>query len=255
MGFRNTFSRGRRGFTLVELVVSLGVILLLAGLTLSVGVAVLEQSERRSTANSLDLLDAAVREWELATGRKLSWWQPPGGIDRDAADVRFTTNEVLIITEILDVVARPTGIKEILARLDPDVVHTYQAGVYPPWIDNPMQKLDIDNRFSGAITVLDAWGNPIYATHPGRLFTENDRQMASVYAIKRDVDGTIRTVNEGNYGIAPNRQVVFVSAGPDGYFGFVGEFLNRALDLRFAAAIEARKDNVYSTPVTYTDSY
>ena len=64
---------GHRSFTLIELVVVIAVVLLLAGITLSVSVAVVEHAELRRTDTTMRLLDAAVREWELAADRKLSW--------------------------------------------------------------------------------------------------------------------------------------------------------------------------------------
>ncbi len=241
--------RDRRGFTIIELVVALGVVLLLAGLTASVGVAVVEKSERSRTDTVLRLLDAATGEWEVTADRKLRWWQV-GDPNPGAADVHVDTEEVLIITEILDVVTRAPAARDVVAQIEPRLVHTYQAGQYPPWIDHPRQRSQIDDRFDGAVTVLDAWGKPIYATHPGRLWTEQDGQ-AQPYPLLRDADGTIRTINEKRYGIAPNRRVVYVSAGPDGYFGFDGEFPHLGGAERSEAVTQARQDNLYSTPVSY----
>ncbi len=243
-------STHRRGFTIIELVVTLGLVLLLAGLTASVGVAVVEKSERSRTENVLRLLDAATSEWELAADRKLRWWQyfDPG---RDVADVHADTQDVLIITEILDIVTRPATVRSTVAQIDPELVYRYTAGQYPSWIDSPQERSEVARRFGGSITVLDAWGTPIYATHPGRTWTEADRLGNYPLQLQRDADGTISTLNEAMYGIAPNRRVVYVSAGPDGYFGFDGEFLHLGPGERPDVVREARKDNVYSTPVTY----
>ena len=67
----------------------------------------------------------------------------------------------------------------------------------------------------------------------------------------RDDDGTIRTRNEKDYGISPNRRIVFVSAGPDQRFGLPAEFY--PLDMQ--AMREARLDNIYSIPVTFHTAY
>ena len=56
-----------------------------------------------------------------------------------------------------------------------------------------------------------------------------------------DADGTIRTYNEGFYGVAKNRQVCFISAGPDGVFG-------RLYAPEGSPDFEQTKDNVYSYP-------
>ena len=61
------------GFTLVEMVIVIGVIILLAALTLSVSVAVVEGSEVRQTENTIRLLTAALQEWEAQADRKVSY--------------------------------------------------------------------------------------------------------------------------------------------------------------------------------------
>ena len=63
----------RRGFTLLEIVVVISLILFLVGLTLTVGVTVIERSEITQTENTMRLLDMALQEWEIAADRKLSW--------------------------------------------------------------------------------------------------------------------------------------------------------------------------------------
>ncbi|MHC5015700.1 MAG: type II secretion system protein [Planctomycetota bacterium] len=59
-----------KGFTLVEMVIVIGVIILLAALTLSVSVAVVEGSEVRQTENTIRLLTAAIQEWEAQADRQ-----------------------------------------------------------------------------------------------------------------------------------------------------------------------------------------
>ena len=229
------------GFTLIELVVVIGVMLLLLGLTLSVGVAVRTQSEVRETENILRLLDAAMQEWEQSADRQLTWWQEAGPGDddyliSDRFDIHSDTAEELIITEMLDVITRPSQIKQIIAQIAPEFVYTYREGAVPPWIDPPVEPQLED--FIGSLTVLDAWGWPIYATHPGRIWRESD----GMYPPRND-DGTIQTYNEESYGVAENRRVCFVSAGPDGLFGQVDAPAG-------STDFEQTTDNVYSYPVS-----
>ena len=60
-------------FTLVEMVIVIGVIILLAALTLAVSVAVVEGSEVRQTESTMQLLDTALREWEALSDRKITY--------------------------------------------------------------------------------------------------------------------------------------------------------------------------------------
>ncbi|MCH8344288.1 MAG: prepilin-type N-terminal cleavage/methylation domain-containing protein [Planctomycetes bacterium] len=224
--------RARGGFTLVEVVVVIGIILFLVGLTLSVSVAVVERSEIQQTETVLQLLDTAVKEWELAADRKLSWWDPLDPPDlRDGADVHGDIPEVFIITEVLDVITRPSQIKKIIAQIDPEFAFIYQTQVYPPWIDEPAEEQQQEAHFVGSLTILDAWGTPIYATHPGSVDANSP---------PADLDGTIRTYNEDKYGGARNRQICFVSAGPDGNFG------NLDPSIPIYHDPESARDNVYS---------
>ncbi len=227
-----------RGFSLVELTVVIGIVVLLAGLTISAGTAVVRNAEQRATETALVQLDAAVREWELLADRKLTWAEPG-----EQAEVHAVTSEVLIITEILDVVTRNAASRDFIAHIDPDLVYRYEDDT-APWLSSPMEMSEVNDRFIGSLSVLDAWGTPVYATHPGRAWVPDDGP-------DRDDDGTIRTRNEKDYGISPNRRIVFVSAGPDQRFGLPAEFY--PLDMQ--AMREARLDNIYSIPVTFHTAY
>ena len=237
--------RPARGFSLVEVTVVIGIVVLLAGLTLSAGTAVVRNAEQRSTATALLQLDTAVREWELQADRKLTWWQylydRPDEID--AIDVHSFTPPVLIITEILDAIRANDAVQRILAQIDPELVYRYRDDT-APWLD-AADKIHVNDRFIGGMTVRDAWGTPIYATHPGRKWTPTSNVPG--FALERDPDGTIRTYNEEHYGIAPNRRIVFVSAGPDQRFGLMDEFPPQETEAR----LEARRDNIYSVPVMF----
>jgi type II secretory pathway pseudopilin PulG len=212
--------RAHRSFTLVEMVVVIGIIVVLAALTFAVGVAVVQNSEVRQTEATIRLLDAAVREWEARSDRKISAGPAaPGAVyDIEQADTETLQAASERITEALfAIISRNASVKEILAKVDPQFV----------------KRETIDDGSGGQIETFefrDAWGNLIVAVLPGRPWVTADPYY-------RDDDGTIRTQIELTCGPTANRQICFVSAGPDGQYGDIENDV-----------IEPARDNVYSYP-------
>lgn len=168
-----------QAFTLVEIVIVIGVITILTMLTVSAAVALVRRAEVTATENTMKILDAALGEWELEAGRKLSWGDSavPAGARYDMMNGR---PHVFTITELLGVIGKHSQAKTILARLNPDYVYTYDESEIPAWLmpnltcdhdpfiqdgGNPADQLGLAH---GGITVLDSWGNPIRVVHPGR---------------------------------------------------------------------------------------
>ena len=206
----------RHGFTLVEMTIVIGIVVLLAGLTMAVSVSIIQGSEVRQTELAIELLDTAMREWEVQSDRKISY-----GIDDIPEDGMFYEiqrddfDPAQVTGELLTIISRSTSIKEILARIDTEFL------IY----DSRIQHLQI----------RDAWGQPIIAIFPGRNWVAGDEDDE----ILRDLDGTIRTLTELQCGLTSNRQICFVSAGPDSELGL--------LDAQEDSDEYAQtRDNVYS---------
>ena len=226
-------------FTLVELVVVIGVIIVLAALTLAVSRAVVGGSEVRQTQSTLRLLETALGEWEATADRKISWGDGP---EYDMQEVETTA--IFMITELLNTTARSSPVREIIAQIDPDFVHTYRKDKYPPWINTTTLKdkmntkwavghvpLPNDSRASLGLAVIDAWEQPFWVVHPGRVADPNKNVI--------DPDGTMRTVSELAGGAVRNRQLLFISPGPDGKIGDLSQPEESELFKQAA-------DNVYS---------
>ncbi len=209
--------RSARGFTLIELVVVIGLILILVGLTMAVGVAIRAQSETRQTENVLILLDQAVKQWEIAADRQLSW-----GTTNLSTGVVYDINEPdeadVQLTQLLGRISTNQSARDILAQIDNDFLQQFEEN---------------DVTF---LKLVDPWGTQVYLIHPGRVV---DPINFPTDPPDPDLDGTIRTPHENVFGVAVNRALLFVSAGPDGDFGDLGEDTD-------TPEFQATADNVYS---------
>lgn len=261
---RSAHRGARRSFTLVEMVVTIGIIVVLAGLTVSATVALVERSEIRQTENVLRLLDTAVQEWEAEADRKLTWgvWDPGSGRTYDMYDA---VPHVYTVSEALFRINKSESVRLIVGQIDPDLVFRYDTSQdAPPWIRSPdpddpdLQSGEamrwygepegLNQRpITGMLAVLDAWGTPIRAVHPGRAW------VAAADEIEvRDDDGTISVRLELDndettygaeefYGVVRAQRILLVSAGPDGKFGNLEE-----------AADSARHDEIHDNIYSYT---
>lgn len=207
-------------FTLVELVVVIGLVVVLAALVLGVGMAVMEGSETRQTNLVLTLLDAAVGEFEATGERQVSFGVDgqPGGNEVYELQHPPTVEDADLVTltrEYVAVLARPAAVREMLAQIDDDFVERIQGA-------------------GDQMVIKDAWDAPVIAVLAGREWARGFDDPAL-----RDEDGTLRTEIELRFGPARDRRTYFISAGPDGKFGSTD-----------AAAPQAERDlardNLYS---------
>ena len=114
---------------------------------------------------------------------------------------------------------------------------TRPSSFLPP--DPILEDPDDSSRSFETYIFSDAWGNPIYAVFPGRTWTVKPGWDDDDHYDARDVDGTIRTETEVICGITANRQICFVSAGPDGELGDLDDIAN-SQERKFT------EDNIYS---------
>ncbi len=206
-----------RAFTLIELMVVIGIIVLLVGLTVGVSVILHQKSEQRQVEQMFQLLDMAMQEWEQVAERQMTYGtNVANGVSFDISPEINTPDDAHeLMHGVISLLGRSSASKQILTRLNPDFLKEHDPG---------------------EIAVFDPWGRDCAAVFPGRSWTQSDP------ADRRDNDGTYQSDLERALGACDNRRVYFVSAGPDGKFG----------DLSADPVTQAYKDsldNVYSYPV------
>jgi len=223
----------RSGFTLVEMVVVISIIVMLVGLTVGVSVILSRKSEERETESILKLLDLAMTEWETASERTLTFGdptQPPTNAVYDFDEAYYVVTDepkqAELISRVLSAVSRNADTKNILKQISGDY---FVSEPDPPAGANATR-----------LTVKDPWDNNLRVVFPGRLFRDGNEAAGVI----RDNDGTIRTVAELRYGICVNRKICFLSMGSDSLAG------DLQLDTAAAAVtqveIDQTADNLYS---------
>lgn len=214
-----------RSFTLIEMVVVIGIIALLAALTVAVSSTLTRKAEQRQAEDTLRLLEMALQEWETAADRQLTYGtddQPNPGDRYDLpADITAGDGDDVELTrKILFRLLKNASANAVLSKIDTDYLRRHP-----------------DNALAAELQqmLVDPWDKEYLVVFPGPL----DPAVSNV-----DDDGTLRTEFEKRYGICINRKIAFVSAGPDGDFGDLQ--LNNSPS---TPANSAADDNMYSSPL------
>lgn len=242
----------RRGFTLLELMIVIGIIVIVASLVLAVSSSVARASEERATKNTLEVLNMAAEEYERTVDRRISYRSGAvtGGIVADAT----SAGGVAYKFDVDSGAGAPpagSGVTAWTALANP--YNTVTAGL-PAYSNLPfrrtaifiqamtdapscaaiMQKLPeaifrgikantAQGNFTAARHCVDAWDTPIIAVFPGREATA--AELAANNAAIVDKDGTVKCDSEWAVPVAggmqvscKDRRVLFISAGNDSRF-------------------------------------
>jgi len=238
-------TRSRRAFSLTEMLVAISIILLIAGLVVVARQSLLGDVQRKQTQVILGNLQNAHTEYEVATGGQILHYsdgseRPDWSVDKP----RFSTADNDYTASTGDgLTAGTAGIDDdaqtIIGPPADSASHvTIRRFVYAAWQSEtarPMieqQKDRLIKLNNGYPYVEDAWGTPVYYADEilpsGNPLPSDDR-------------------------FKPSPDPVFISAGPDGEFGDVNNFMdNNASDRDVNGdgtgdGIDDSKDNLYST--------
>lgn len=236
----------RRAFTLLELLVVIGIVVLLAGLVLAVSSSVVRASEERATRNTLTVLDTALEEYERTLDRRVTY--------RSGAYTGYTADALTVagVLQRYDIDTAPSappagsGIAAWTGLAQPYASAIAPAGL-PAYSNLPFRRTvhliwamsqspssaaimaqlpdsvfrgirppGTSAGYTGVRHCIDSWETPIIAILPGREATPAD--AAAIV----DKDGTVKsdsewaTVQQGGFRLScKDRRVLWVSAGND----------------------------------------
>jgi prepilin-type N-terminal cleavage/methylation domain-containing protein len=246
---RRRATRARRAFTLLEILIVVGVILILASLVVGVSSALLKRAERSSVENAMAIVESALGEYEATVGRPMTYDGATVPLTGAIVDVREPANPAgLPANGVIVGRARGQGIYALNLMAQTEATKPILAGIptdlYRPDRTNPTYPAS-DATYAPSVTtpanprgeLVDTWGNRIVWVFPGRPF------RFGVDTGLPDPDGTVRTTVENLFGVCTNRRICLVSAGPDGLFGFD---LEVNPNLTVVQRTAAQTDNVFS---------
>jgi prepilin-type N-terminal cleavage/methylation domain-containing protein len=218
----------RAGFTLVELLVAIGVIAILASLVVAVGGGVLARGERTQVESMFLSLDQAIVSLEESRGQPLVFNRRKNLTDTSQQDnARFsdidelTNTGAYIMPRLLNLLSGNPGAWSALSSISPDFLRreekTWPDGVKTTW------------------NLRDPWGEQIVVIPPGRPATRGEikkareelkagRTTAAADSLGFGIDmgdATVRTADEGVYlkAACVGRRWLFLSKGPDRNMG------------------------------------
>lgn len=180
----------RPAFSLIEMMIVIGLVVLLAVITVVVGRSVVGKAKVDQCRQVLQTLDATLTEYQAERGGippfQVRAYMPPSGIGASEARVR---REIAVY---LEQVQGFTGIDKQLATIDSSFLVKRQQ-IYTDLAGYPYAgRVSSDDRAS----VRDPWGMEILYIHP----TEENEKAFEAFG---------KPLNERPY---------FMSAGPDGEY-------------------------------------
>lgn len=224
-------TRARRAFTLLELLIVIGIIVILASLVLAVSSTVIRASEDRATRNTIEVLNAAVEEYERTAERRITYKSGlGGGFAADPAAVagyRYDVDGALAPSAAApfpgsgpaaaDLVTTWTVLASPYGSLPGGGLPSYSTSPFrrtayliallsaSPSSGAVISKLpESVFRYVNASTgngkrmvrhAVDSWDTPIIAIFPGREAVGADVATPALTALV-DKDGTIRSDSE-----------------------------------------------------------
>lgn len=243
----------RRGFSLIELLVVIGIIALLAALSLTAGIGLLRERKNNVTESLLSTLDRALEEYLTATNGNIPKYDVEDYENVPGPEVFADGSEPNDLTSAL---AFPDFFNDGQHPRFPDASVFIRQALGTGEVDNLIANMPDgflvvtrgeedagDGDQSLAPSVIDAWANDSW----DRPWPVAEQQL--IYYVHPDND-----LAQALYGRCQNGRPYFMSAGPDGFYGNGWEFDRdargggAASEEAYEMALEALEDNLYSYP-------
>ena len=235
------FKERKKGFTLLELLIVIGIIVIVASLVLAVSSSVVRASEERATKNTLEVLNMAAEEYQRTVDRRISYRSAAvaSGIAQDPTVLAGSTPPVPLRYDVDTSPVVPPAGTGVTAWTSLATPYSSAAGGLPAYSALPfrrtaaligfmsesptcavlMQKLPeaifrgikpYGNTpfFTAVRHCVDAWDTPIIAVFPGR----DARRVADATGAADnpnfiDKDGTVKCDSEWGLPTAGGMQV------------------------------------------------
>lgn len=272
----------RTGFTLIEMMIVIGIIALLAALTLGISNSVLRNSEISRTQDALRLLDMALQEWELEMGRAMTFRDfsslagEGGGFGQgaiinysyDINDFHALGDDPEILPDLnaesllgapvfgVDPVDNDIMLAAMSARMKNVVLVLLESEPATDMLQRISPRhfklMDLDGNGSININAhadgrvgVDAWDTPIGIVFPCQNYANADLS-GNVLPQDESGDLTVRDQAEDGLGSCIGKRPYFVSAGPDREWGYRFQANSPIPDQAENEAWLASLDNIYS---------
>ena len=223
-----------RGFTLIEILVAVLVIVILMGIVITVGARVVSGQRESQTTGVLRTLDRALEEYftdaEAFPKFSLNTYENVQGRTQHPEDIgKYVDPEVQTFEDGNDYPTRPSAAVFIEQVRGFGAVDELIEAIPDRYIGSLVRPMQAEDRTGTTyVRIVDAWDNEILYVHP-------DNALAQAL-----------------FGECINSRPYFLSAGPDGKFGFADEVppgsLDPLEDAYIQLVMDVMADNLTSVP-------